>query len=118
MSSCFVASQRKIGVPSRPSSRRSFSTSPFSRSLNTEKAAARLGVSESALEDLIDSGQLTTHPYVGDIYLDANQVAALARSRNPTPKAKRPTPFVDWSPLARIRDLKASGTREISAPQA
>src|SRR5437764_330059 len=64
-----------------------------------DKAASRLGISESDLEELIDSGELHTQPSCGDVYLDNDEVAALAVERRPTTNDQRPTRklnYVDW----------------------
>lgn len=82
-----------------------------------EQAAAQLGLSESALDDLIDSGALATQPYLGDIYLLADQVTAHATTNPPAPKPKPERKEPD-AKLTAIRNLKAAGVREVSGPEA
>jgi hypothetical protein len=83
-----------------------------------EQAAAQLGISESALDDLIDAGTLTTQPYLGDIYLLADQVTAQATANPPapTPGPERKPP--DDAKLRRIQLLLDTGVREVRAAQA
>jgi hypothetical protein len=83
-----------------------------------EQAAAQLGISESAIDDLIDSGALTTHPHLGDIYLLADQVTAQASTNPPAPKPKPQRPTPDDTKLRRITALLDTGVREVRAAQA
>lgn len=87
--------------------------------LSFEQAATQLGVAESELDDLIDGGKLTTQPYLGDVYLSAEEVAARVNSQ---PAAAKPAPEPGPSPnaakISRIKDLLATGLREVRPAQA
>src|SRR5690349_9454693 len=90
-----------------------------------EHAAAQLGIAESELDDFIDSGDLSTRPYLGDVYLLAEEVAACAAKRAvsvSSPSQDRPivkeTRITPDARIARIQELYASGVREVGARQA
>jgi len=63
----------------------------LSHLLTFEQAVARLDIDESGLDALIESGVLSTQPWLGDIYLLADEVSARASSSLAAPK---PTPQV------------------------
>lgn len=84
-----------------------------------EQASSRLGIDESALDELIDSGALTTQPWLGDVYLLVDQVTACAANPSASPKpAAAPARVPDEPRIRRIRDLLDSGVREVRAAQA
>jgi predicted XRE-type DNA-binding protein len=92
--------------------------------ISFEKAAARLGISESAVDELVDEGRLAVHRHMGNVWLDAGEVAELARAmplpaEQPAEEQKPKERAADpGSPLARIRGLRQSGVREVIASEA
>jgi hypothetical protein len=82
-----------------------------------EEAAGRLGVAETQLEELIDSGALTTHRYMGDVFLLEIEVAAReAHARESAPQQAEPkAPIPVDAKVRRIQGLLAAGVREVRA---
>lgn len=88
--------------------------------LTFEQATAKLGITESELDELIEGGKLTTRAYFGDVFLSAEEVLAHAADQARPIQPADPDRKLRHgdSRIARIQTLLAAGVREVRAAQA